>query len=77
MLVARETGWLTREDRAVVDRELAPQLEALGWATSTRSAPFTRPVTEQCVSAALRRSARCNTGSMRTAVLLVVDMDSS
>jgi hypothetical protein len=30
MLVARETGWLTRDHRAVVDAELAPQLEALG-----------------------------------------------
>jgi hypothetical protein len=28
--VARETGWLSREDRAGVDAELAPQLEALG-----------------------------------------------
>jgi hypothetical protein len=30
MIVARETGWLSREDRTVVDRELAPRLEALG-----------------------------------------------
>ena len=30
MLVARETVWLSREHRAVVDAELAPQLEELG-----------------------------------------------
>ena len=30
MLVARETIWLSREDRAVVDAELAPHLEELG-----------------------------------------------
>lgn len=30
MLVARETAWLSREDRAQVDAELAPQLERLG-----------------------------------------------
>jgi hypothetical protein len=30
MLVARETAWLSREDRAVVDAELAPRLESLG-----------------------------------------------
>jgi hypothetical protein len=30
MLVARETAWLSREHRAVVDAELAPQLEQLG-----------------------------------------------
>jgi hypothetical protein len=30
MLVARETAWLSRRDRAVVDAELAPQLERLG-----------------------------------------------
>jgi hypothetical protein len=30
MLVARETAWLSREDRAAVDTEIAPQLETLG-----------------------------------------------
>jgi hypothetical protein len=30
MIVARETGWLSRDHRAVVDAELAPQLESLG-----------------------------------------------
>jgi hypothetical protein len=30
MLVARETAWLSRGHRAVVDRELAPRLEQLG-----------------------------------------------
>jgi hypothetical protein len=30
MLVARETAWLSREHRAVVDAELAPRLEQLG-----------------------------------------------
>jgi hypothetical protein len=30
MLVARETAWLSREHRAQVDAELAPQLDALG-----------------------------------------------
>jgi hypothetical protein len=30
MLVARESAWLSRAHRAVVDAELAPQLEALG-----------------------------------------------
>ncbi len=30
MIVARETAWLSREHRAVVDRELAPKLEMLG-----------------------------------------------
>lgn len=30
MIVARETGWLSREHRAQVDRELAPRLEQLG-----------------------------------------------
>jgi hypothetical protein len=30
MLVARETAWLSREHRAAVDAELAPQLERLG-----------------------------------------------
>jgi HNH endonuclease. len=30
MLVARETVWLSREHRAIVDAELAPQLEQLG-----------------------------------------------
>jgi hypothetical protein len=30
MIVARETAWLTREQRAIVDAELAPRLEALG-----------------------------------------------
>jgi len=30
MIVARETGWLTRDHRTIVDAELAPQLESLG-----------------------------------------------
>jgi len=30
LIVARETLWLTREQRAVVDAELAPRLESLG-----------------------------------------------
>jgi Domain of unknown function (DUF222) len=30
MLLARETAWLTREHRTVVDAEMAPQLERLG-----------------------------------------------
>lgn len=30
ILVARESAWLSRVDRAVVDRELAPRLEGLG-----------------------------------------------
>lgn len=30
MIVARETAWLSRNDRAQIDREIAPRLEALG-----------------------------------------------
>src|SRR5579875_3509513 len=30
LLVARETAWLSRADRATVDRELGPRLEGLG-----------------------------------------------
>src|SRR4051794_19362729 len=30
VIVARETAWLSREHRALVDRELGPRLEALG-----------------------------------------------
>jgi hypothetical protein len=33
MRVAQETGWLSREHRAVVDTEIAPQLHRLGTAT--------------------------------------------
>jgi hypothetical protein len=38
MLIARETSWLTREHRAVVDRELAPRLAGLGDLGTARAA---------------------------------------
>jgi hypothetical protein len=38
MLVARETGWLSRAHRAIVDRELAARLEQLGDVGTERAA---------------------------------------
>ena len=38
MVVARETAWLSRADRAVVDRELGPRLETLGDTRTAREA---------------------------------------
>jgi hypothetical protein len=48
MLLARETAWLSREHRAQVDAELAPQLEALGdkrVETETKKAAYRRDPT--------------------------------
>ena len=70
MIVARETAWLSREHRAIVDRELAPRLETLGdrrmAAKPRRSRTGSTPKAPPSGSATPRRTAGSACGRRRT-----------